>query len=155
MEDKLNKILDNHRRNEGNEISILQDIQGEFGYVPEDAVNWVSKKLGIHPSIFFGIATFYSQFHLKPRGKNIITICCGTACHVKGADNIISAAQRDLKLAEGKDTSDDGEITLEKVACLGTCSYAPVMIINKEVHGKVTPDKVKKELKAVKRKMHG
>lgn len=156
MEDKLNKILDNHRKNEGNEISILQGIQEEFGYVPEDAVNWFSKKLGIHPSIFFGIATFYSQFHLKPRGKNIITICCGTACHVKGADSIISTAQRELKLGEGKDTSDDGGITLEKVACLGTCSYAPVMIINKEVHGKVTPDKVKKELKTLKgKKTHG
>lgn len=155
MEDKLNKILGNHRKNEGNEISILQGIQEEFGYVPEDAVNWFSKKLGIHPSIFFGITTFYSQFHLKPRGRNIITICCGTACHVKGADNIISAAKRELNFEGDRDTTEDGEITLEKVACLGTCSYAPVVIINKEVHGKVTTDKIKKEIKTVKRKIHG
>lgn len=155
MEDKLNKILAAHRKNDGNVISILQDIQEEFGYVPEDAVNWFSKKLGIHASAFFGVATFYSQFHLKPRGRNIITVCCGTACHVKGADNIITNAQRELKLGEGKDTTEDGEITLEKVACLGTCSYAPVVIINKEVHGKVTTDKIKKEIKAVKRMIHG
>lgn len=155
MEEKLNAILETYRKNEGNEISLLQDIQEKFGYIPEDTVYWFSKKLGIHPSIFFGVATFYSQFHLKPRGKNIITICCGTACHVKGADNIISAAQRELKLGEGKDTSEDGEITLEKVACLGTCSYAPVVIINKEVHGKVTPDKLKKDIKTLIRKIHG
>lgn len=149
MQNKLNKILENFENHKGNLISLLQDIQEEFGYLPEDAVMWFSKKLNMPASNFFGVATFYSQFHLKPRGRKIITACCGTACHVKGADNVIKTIQKELNLTDEKHTTDDGEITLEMVACVGTCSYAPVVIINKEVHGKVTNDQIRKELKAL------
>lgn len=150
-ETKLNKLLRNYKDNNGNIISLLQDMQEEFGYIPEDAVNWLSKKLDMPASSFFGVATFYSQFHLKPRGRKIITACCGTACHVKGADNVINTIQKELNLSDGKDTTDDGEITLEKVACVGTCSYAPVVLINKEVRGKVTTDQIRKELRTLRK----
>ena len=151
MEEKLISILEEHKSSEGNLITLLQDIQSGFGYIPEEAVNYFSDKLDIPASRFYGVSTFYSQFHLKPRGKNIITACCGTACHVRGAERLIGAAARELKLNEDQDTTEDGEITLEKVACLGTCSMAPVMIINNKMEAKMTPEKLKKELKTLKK----
>ncbi len=147
MEEKLEIILDNYRTNEGNLISILQDVQSVFGYIPEDAVNWFSDRLDIPASRFYGVVTFYSQFHLKPRGKNIITACCGTACHVNGSDKIIDGIRRELRLAKGEDTTADGQFTLEEVACLGTCSFAPIVLVNGKVHGKAKVDKVLKEIK--------
>lgn len=149
MEEKLTNILEDYKSNEGNLITLLQDIQEQFGYLPLEAVEWFSRELDIPASRFFGVATFYSQFHLKPRGKNIITACCGTACHVKGAERLISSALRELKLREDQDTTPDGEITLEQVACLGTCSMAPVMVINKKMHGKMTTDRLKREIKSL------
>ncbi|OGW57162.1 MAG: NADH dehydrogenase, partial [Nitrospirae bacterium RBG_16_43_8] len=150
MEKTLEKILKDTRENEGNLISMLQDIENAFGYIPEKAVNWFASKLDINPSRFYGIATFYAQFHLKPRGRNIITACCGTACHVKGSEKLISAAVMELNLKEEQDTTEDGEITLVRVACLGTCSMAPVVLINKKMHGKMTSEKLKKEIKSLK-----
>lgn len=149
MEKTFEKILKDTRENEGNLITLLQAVQGEFGYVPEEAVEWFSMKLDIPASRFFGISTFYSQFYLKPRGRNIITACCGTACHVKGSERLINAALRELNLQGDQNTTPDGEITLEKVACLGTCSMAPVMVINHKMHGKITPEKLKKEIKSL------
>ena len=146
LEEKLIGILEEYRENEGNLITLLQDIQAKFGYVPEKAVHWFSRELDIPESRFYGISTFYSQFYLKPRGRNIITACCGTACHVKGSERLISAALRELKLHDDQDTTPDGEVTLEKVACLGTCSMAPVMVINKKMYGKMTPEKLRKEI---------
>jgi len=151
LKDKLANILEQHTANEGNLITLLQDIQSEFGYVPQDAVAWFSRELDIPASRFYGVTTFYSQFHLKQRGRNIITACCGTACHVRGAERLISTAARELKLNEDQDTTEDGEITLEKVACLGTCSMAPVMIINNKMQAKMTPEKLKKEIKTLKK----
>ncbi len=147
MEQKLETIYNDYITNEGNLISILQDVQSVFGYIPEDAVNWFSDKLDIPASRFYGIVTFYSQFHLKPRGKHIITACCGTACHVNGSDKIIDGLRRELKLASGEETTADGEFTLEEVACLGTCSFAPIVLVNGKVHGKAKTDKVLKEIK--------
>lgn len=151
MEEKLEIILDNFVKNEGNLISILQDVESAFGYIPEDAVTWFSDKLDIPASRFYGVATFYSQFHLKPRGKNIVTVCCGTACHVNGSDKIIDGLKRELKLAHGEDTTEDGEITLEEVACLGTCSFAPIALVNGAVHGKAKADKMIKEIKLLRK----
>jgi NADH:ubiquinone oxidoreductase subunit E len=147
MEEKLEAILDNYVKSEGNLISILQDIQTEFGYIPEDAVNWFSDRLDIPASRFYGVVTFYSQFHLKPRGKNIITACCGTACHVNGADKIIDGLRRELHLVKGEDTTADGNFTLEEVACLGACSFAPIVLVNGEVHGKTKVSKIVNEIK--------
>jgi NADH:ubiquinone oxidoreductase subunit E len=150
MEEKLQGILDNYLANEGNLISVLQDIESEFGYLPEDAIYWFSERLDIPPAKFFGVATFYAQFHLKPRGKNVITACCGTACHVKGSERLINSLVKELAIPEGEDTSEDLKFTVEKVNCVGACSIAPVIIVNKAVHGKMTPDKLMKEIKTLK-----
>jgi NADH:ubiquinone oxidoreductase subunit E len=150
MEEKLQGILDNYLANEGNLISVLQDIESEFGYLPEDAIYWFSERLDIPPAKFFGVATFYAQFHLKPRGKNVITACCGTACHVKGSERLINSLVKELAIPEGEDTSEDLKFTVEKVNCVGACSIAPVIIVNKAVHGKMTPDKLIKEIKTLK-----
>lgn len=150
MNDKLEMILAKHLENEGNLISLLQDIQEEFGYIPEDAVNWFSEKLDIPASRFYGVVTFYSQFHLKPRGKNIITACCGTACHVNGSERLINHLVKELAIPEGEDTSVDKKYTVEQVSCVGACSIAPVIIFNKKVHGKMTREKLMKEMTALK-----
>lgn len=149
IEKECQKILDSYHQNNGSIISILQDVQGSFGYIREDAVNWFSEKLNIPASNFFGVATFYAQFYLKPRGKNIITACCGTACHVKGSAKIIDKLREEMKIPEAEDTSNDGKFTLESVACVGACSIAPVFIANKKVFGKMTMDKAKEMLKGV------
>lgn len=150
MEDRLEGILTRYRENEGNLISILQDIETEFGYLREDVINWVSERLDIPPAKFYGIATFYAQFHLKPKGKNVITACCGTACHVKGSERLINSLTKELAIPDGENTSEDLNFTVEKVNCIGACSIAPVIIVNKIVHGKVTPDKLMKEMKTLK-----
>jgi NADH:ubiquinone oxidoreductase subunit E len=150
MEEKLEGILTRYRENEGNLISILQDLESEFGYLREDAILWISDQLDVPPAKFYGIATFYAQFHLKPRGKNVITACCGTACHVKGSERLIDGLVKELNIPVGEDTSDDLRFTVEKVNCVGACSIAPVIIVNKTVHGKVTTDKLSKEIKTLK-----
>ena len=150
MEDKLEAILSRFHENEGNLISILQDIENDFGYLREDAISWISERLDVPLARFYGIATFYAQFHLKPKGKNVITACCGTACHVKGSERLINSLVKELDIAHGEDTSEDLRFTVEKVNCVGACSIAPVIIINKTVHGKMTPDKLMKEIKTLK-----
>ncbi|GER94675.1 NADH-quinone oxidoreductase subunit NuoE [hot springs metagenome] len=149
MEETLKSLINNFKKKEGNIISLLQETQNAFGYIPEDAVYFFSKELNIPASRFFGVATFYAQFYLKPRGKNIITACCGTACHVKGAEKLINSAKRELHLTDENNTTDDKKFTLEQVACVGACSIAPVVIINKKVYGKMTADKLTKEIKAL------
>jgi len=150
MERKLEGILTRYRENDGNLISILQDIENEFGYLREDAIIWMSEQLDVPLAKFYGIATFYAQFHLKPKGKNVITACCGTACHVKGSDRLINSLVKELDIPDGEDTSEDLKYTVEKVNCVGACSIAPVIIVNKTVHGKVTSDKLKKEIQTLK-----
>ncbi|MFZ5998142.1 MAG: NAD(P)H-dependent oxidoreductase subunit E [Nitrospirota bacterium] len=154
MEDTLKQLAEKFRADEGNVISLLQDTQEAFGYVPEEAVQWFSRELDIPLSRFYGVATFYAQFHLKPRGKNIITACCGTACHVKGSDRIIANLKRELNLNGDENTTEDRKFTLEQVACVGACSIAPVVIVNKKVYGKMTTDKMAKELKALREESH-
>lgn len=150
MKEKLEAIYARYIENEGNLISILQDVENEYGYLPEHVINWFSERLDIPPAKFYGVATFYAQFHLKPRGKNIITACCGTACHVKGSERLINSLVKELDIPEDGDTSADLKFTVEKVNCVGACSIAPVIIINKAVHGKMTPEKLVKEIKALK-----
>lgn len=152
MEKILQNIYENFVREEGNIISVLQELQERFGYVPPEAVDWLSRRLNIPASRFFGIVTFYAQFHLTPRGKNIITACCGTACHVKGSERLLTGIQKELGLEDGRNTTSDGEFTLEKVNCVGACSIAPVIIINKKIHGKVSPESLAGEFRQLKGK---
>lgn len=152
MAGTLEKIVATYREQGGNVIFLLQETQGAFGYVPKEAVEYFADELGIAPSRFFGVTTFYSQFRRKPTGKNVIVACCGTACHVKGAEKISAGLRRELSIPEDEDTSQDGEFTLEKVACLGTCSVAPVVLINGDVRGKTSTDKVVREVRALRKK---
>lgn len=151
-EEKLESVYHRYANEDGNAVSILQDIQGELGYISEESVNWMSERAGIPASMFFGIVTFYTQFHTKPRGENIITACCGTVCHVKGSHRIISRINDELKLRNGEDTTKDGLFTLEKVNCIGACSIAPVVVINQKVHGMMSPEKMAKQIKDCRKK---
>ena len=150
MEEALQNILTTYLKEDGNIITILQDLEKTFGYIPEEAVTWFSKELDIPASRFFGTATFYSQFHLKPKGKNVITVCRGTACHVKGSERFINRLLIELDIPPEEDTTPDLKFTVEKVNCIGACGIAPVTILNKEVHGKMTLDKLIKEVKKIK-----
>ena len=154
-EKKSEQILEKYYREKGSIISILQDVQDTFGYVPEDVVFWFADKLNIPASHFYGVTTFYAQFYLKPRGKNIITACCGTACHVKGASPMINKIRSDLGLDEGEVTTKDNQFTFETVACVGACSIAPVLIINKKVYGSMSTEKASKALKEFKKSEGG
>lgn len=150
MTETLEALHDKCVANGDNLITMLQEIQGEFGYIQEEVVNWFSERTNIPTSKFYGVVTFYSQFHQKPRGKNIVTVCCGTVCHVKGAPRVISKIQEDLKLKEDQDTTRDMQFTLERVNCVGACSIAPVVLVNEKVLGKVTPSSMVKSLKEYK-----
>jgi NADH:ubiquinone oxidoreductase subunit E len=151
MHEQLTDLIVRFRESEGNLITLLQDTQEVFGYVPQEAVYWFANELDVPASRFFGIATFYAQFHLKPRGKNIVTACCGTACHVRGAERLVNAVKRELKLEEDQDTTEDRLVTVEKLACLGTCSLAPVVIINGKMFGKATTDILTREIRSLKK----
>ncbi|MBK7215183.1 MAG: NAD(P)H-dependent oxidoreductase subunit E, partial [Bacteroidales bacterium] len=123
-------------------IPILQDIQTAFNYLPQEALEHVCRITEITPSRISGIATFYSQFRLEPAGEHTIRVCTGTACHVKGSGLVYDAFQRELKLEGSADTDDSGKFTLEKVACLGCCTLAPVVKIDHVTYGHVQPEKV-------------
>jgi len=151
-EGALEKLYEKYRGLKGAVIPILQDIQEEFGYLPEDAVNWIADRMEMPRSNFYGVATFYAQFYLTPRGKHIVTCCSGTACHVKGSERIINSVMREVGLQEGQETTDDMEFTVEKVNCVGACSIAPVTIINKKVYGKSTSQGILKEIKGLRKK---
>ena len=150
MTESLEAIYARSVANEDNIITVVQEIQNEFGYIQEEVVNWFSKRSNIPASKYYGVITFYSQFHQNPRGKNIVTVCCGTVCHVKGASRVISKVKDDLKLKEDQNTTRDMLFTLERVNCVGACSIAPVVLINEKVLGKVTPGKMVKSLKEYK-----
>ena len=152
MEKDCQKILVRYNTEGGSVVSLLQDIQEIFGYIREDVVDWFSDELNMPASSFFGVATFYAQFYLKPRGENIITACCGTACHVRGSAPIIEKLRNDLKIPDGEVTSKNGKYTLESVACVGACSIAPVFIANKKVHGKLTAEMADDMIKGLDKK---
>lgn len=150
MEEVLESIYQKSVAHDDNIITVLQEIQNALGYVQEEAVDWFSQRTKIPVSKFYGVITFYSQFHLKPRGKNIVTVCSGTVCHVKGAPRIINKLRDDLKLKGDNFTTRDMQFTLENVNCVGACSIAPVVLVNDKVFGKVTPEKMVKNIKPYK-----
>jgi len=152
MNDILKNITEKYREKNGNIIFLLQETQEALGYIPKQAVDFFSEELNIASSRIYGVATFYSQFRLKPTGKNIIVACCGTACHVKGGEKIINGLRRGLGLQEDEDTTGDGEFTLEEIACLGTCSFAPVVLINGAVHGKANIKALLQEIDSKRKK---
>jgi NADH-quinone oxidoreductase subunit E len=139
---ELTKVLDTYRGSQEELISILQDVQERFGYLPKEAMFDISKFLGVPESRVYAVASFYAQFRFMPMGKNTVMVCRGTACHVKGAPRILEEVKRELQVDEGE-TTKDLEYTLETVACLGCCALAPCIMINDEVAANLTPKKVK------------
>ncbi len=141
----LDTVLDTYANVDGSLITILQKAQEIYGYLPQDVIRHISEKTGIKPAKIMGVATFYTQFRLKPVGKYLIMLCKGTACHVNGSDLIERTITETLGIHDGE-TTEDGLFTLKNVACLGCCSLSPVMMINEETYGSLTPDKTKKIL---------
>ena len=137
---KVCEIIDKFDRNPAKLIPILQQVQHEYRYLPEKVLNYVATSLGLPAAQVYGVATFYAHFTLSPKGKYVVKVCDGTACHVKGSQKLIDAMRDKLKLAEGKTTTDDLMFTVETVSCLGACGLAPVMLINEDVHGQVSAE---------------
>jgi NADH-quinone oxidoreductase subunit E len=127
-------------------IPLLQSAQDAYGYIPESAIDYISQIVGTPAAEIYGVITFYSQFRLKPMGKNIIKVCDGTACHVNSSTGIIKTVESELGVI-GDETTEDGLFTVQKVACLGCCSLSPVVMINDETFGLLTPKKVRQLLK--------
>ncbi|MDD2453100.1 MAG: NADH-quinone oxidoreductase subunit NuoE [Aminobacteriaceae bacterium] len=142
LEGRLLPIADRYRGKKGITIPLLADLQREMGYIAPDAVDFFAKELDIPAAEIFGVATFYAQFHLKPRGRHIIRVCRGTACHVRGSLKILESVKEIVGVEENQ-TTEDLRFTLEPVACLGACGLAPVMMIDTQTFGRLTPDMVK------------
>ena len=138
--ERVSEIIESYDCKQSNLIAIMQGIQAEFNYLSEDSLLLISKKLGISPAKVYSVATFYENFSLEAKGKHIIKVCAGTACHVRKSGPIYDAIYEYLGLSGKKKTSDDGMFTLETVACLGACGLAPVMTIDGEVHAKMSPE---------------
>ncbi len=147
----LNDVLAKYAGVKGSLITILQKTQEIYGYIPTDAIYYIAEKTGLTPAKILGVATFYSQFRFQAVGKYLIMICKGTACYVNGAERIIEAVQEELGIGDNQ-TTEDGLFSLSLVSCLGCCSLAPVMMINEDTYGSLTPDKVKKILRDIREK---
>jgi len=142
MDYSLSKILSSYKGAQHELIPVLQKVQAEFGYLPEEAVTEVAEFCRVAESKVFGIASFYAQFRFVPLGRTQVTACRGTACHVRGAPQILAEVKRQLGIEEGETTS-DLEYSLETVACIGCCALAPCLVINGKVESKMTPKKIK------------
>lgn len=141
----LSAVFEKYRGVDGALIPVLQEAQEIYGYLPGEVMQRISQELGIPFSKTFGVATFYAQFHLKPRGRNIIRVCQGTACHVRGGARVFERLQQELGVKNGE-TTGDLRFTLETVACLGACGLAPAMMVNNDTHGRLTPEQAVKVL---------
>ncbi len=138
---QLQAIIDRHRGERWALIPLLQEIQEELGYIPPPAVEPIAKALNLFPTQVEGVITFYAGFSLEPKGRYVVKVCRGTACHVKGGRSLLRFVKRELGLEEGQ-TSEDYRFTLETVACLGACFLAPAMMVNRTYFGRLTPAKM-------------
>jgi NADH-quinone oxidoreductase subunit E len=145
VEERLNEILSSYQGKEEELIPILQQVQQVFGYLPETAMKRIAKFLRLPEGTVFGVGTFYAQFKLVPSGRNIVKVCRGTACHVRGAASILGEVEKQLGIKSGESTP-DLEYSLEAIACFGSCALAPVMVLGHNVYGRMTPTKVKEVL---------
>ena len=139
--EQIETLLEEFRGEHGALIPALQKVQEYYGYLPEDAMKNVAEFFDMPASTVFGVATFYAQFHLQPRGQYIIRVCQGTACHVRGADQIAKRVSQETGINPGE-TTEDLHFTLESVACIGSCGLAPVLMVNDNTHGRLTPDMI-------------
>lgn len=139
--EKIDKIIENHGTEKSELIPILQDVQAKYNWLSREALTHISKRLDVPLIDVFSIATFYKSFSLKPRGKHLITVCMGTACHVRGGPKILDEIKRKLKIEVGE-TTNDGIFTLETVRCLGCCALGPMVMVDGEYHSQMTPKKI-------------
>lgn len=137
--EKVCEILDLNGRDPARMIPILQAVQEEYRYLPEEIMTYIATALGVSPAQVYGVATFYSHFALKPKGKYVIRICDGTACHVRKSTDLLDALRAKLRVTEAAPTTADMLFTVETVSCLGACGLAPAMVVNEDVHGQMTP----------------
>lgn len=147
---KLDPVFAKYKGKEGSLISILQEAQAIYEYLPMEVLDHIAQRIGVKPAKVHGVATFYTQFRLEPVGKYLIMLCQGTACHVNGSKGIEEAICDELNIQEGE-TTEDLLFTLNNVACLGCCSLSPVMMINGETYAKLTPEKTREILREIKR----
>jgi len=141
VQEQLTAIIKEANVERGAAIPILQAVQNKLGYVSKEMIETISEQTGIPASDLYGVATFYSQFYMEPRGQNIVKVCHGTACHLAGAGRVATALEMATGAKDGQ-TSEDRMFTHERVACLGCCSLAPVVMVNEEVHANVRPERV-------------
>jgi len=138
---QIDKIVAGYRGKRWALIPLTQEIQEKVGYIPPEVIPSIAAALGLFPSQVQAVITFYEQLHTKPRGRNIVRVCRGTACHVRGGKTILKLVRQHLGLEEGQ-TSDDMQYTLETVACIGVCALAPNLVVNKTIYGNMNPKKV-------------
>ncbi len=147
---EIDKILEKNENTAINIIAILQDIQDLYKYLDKEVFKYLSKKLGVSVAHIYSVATFYENFSLEPKGKYLIKICDGTACHVKKSIPILNKIRKELSLNDGEHTTKDLLFTVETVSCLGTCGLAPALVVNETVHPKMTPESVTELLNQLK-----
>jgi NADH:ubiquinone oxidoreductase subunit E len=138
---QIDTIIGSYRGQRWGLIPLLHDVQTAVGYIPPESIPRIADGLGLFPSQVQGVISFYTQFYTKPRGRNIVRVCRGTACHVRGGKTILKLVKQELELEEGE-TSPDLEYTLETVACIGVCALAPNIVINQQTYGNMNPKKV-------------
>jgi NADH:ubiquinone oxidoreductase subunit E len=148
---KIDGILEKYRGEEGSLIPVLQGAQEAYGYLPEPVLQRISRRLKVPMSRIYAVVTFYAQFYLDPRGKHVIKSCQGTACHVRGAKGVLESLTRELKVNPGG-TTEDLQFSLETVACVGTCFLGPVIMIDEDYYGKLTPKRAVDAVKKYSRK---
>lgn len=139
----IDKILEKNDCDKAKIIAIMQDIQAEYRYLPEEALKYAADKVGLSYAQVYGVATFYENFSLEGKGRYIIKVCNGTACHVRGSDSVQDALFEATGMKPGQHNSEDGMFTIERVACLGACALAPVCTVNDEVYPEMTPAKIR------------
>jgi len=139
--EKLDQVIAQYKVEKGALIPILQEAQAIYGYLPEHVLKRVSQALRVPIARLYGVVTFYAQFRLTPMGRNVISTCLGTACHVRGGAKVLDKIEKELQIKDGE-TTEDGRFTLEIVNCIGACGLAPVISVNGEVHGRLTPEQI-------------
>ena len=149
----IESILDKYPKEEVSTIAILQDVQEQYNYLPREVFPYIARAIGVSEAKLYGVATFYENFSLEPKGKYVIRCCDGTACHVRGSIPILERLRSELGLSESKKTTDDLNFTVETVSCLGACGLAPVMTVNGVTHGAMTPDKAAQLLDELKEEL--
>ena len=150
MREEIKEIIGHYDNDPENLISILQELQERYGYISEEAVTILSEELRHPESRIYGVATFYTQFKFKKPGKHMVKVCLGTACHVKGGEALLTTLENELGIECGE-TTGDKKFTLERVACMGCCALAPVVVVDDEVHSNMNPSKLMKKIDSMKK----